>query len=268
MTHADSPPSHTQKVFTIPAGLPFVDALAAGISHRMGTDPSTLTQVRVLLPNRRACRALAEAFLRRSGGRPMLLPRISPIGDIDEDELAFTGSSEEAMEADISVPPAIPDLRRQLLMTRLILAIPSQKRSPDQAARLAAELTRFFDHIRIEDLNYSRLNDLVPDALAEHWQITLNFLAIVTDAWPKILDSEGCLDPPDRRNRLLDAQAAAWEARPPASPVIVAGSTGTIPATARLMKVVCRLPQGALVLPGLDQTADDDTWAAIAEEPS
>ena len=42
-----------------------------------------------------------------------------------------------------------------------------------------------------------------------------------------------------------------------AGPVIVAGSTGSSRATARLIGAVARLPQGAVVLPGLDQALDD-----------
>ena len=41
-------------------------------------------------------------------------------------------------------------------------------------------------------------------------------------------------------------------------PVIAAGSTGTVPATARLLKTIASLPNGAVVLPGLDLTLDDD----------
>ena len=51
-----------------------------------------------------------------------------------------------------------------------------------------------------------------------------------------------------------EALAAAWAAAPPAHPVIVAGSTGSRGATRAFMAAVARLPQGALVLPGLRPT--------------
>ena len=71
-------------VFTIPAGVSFVDALVAGIRARYGDDPVALSSLIVLLPTRRACRALRDAFLRASGGRPTLLPSLRPIGDVEE----------------------------------------------------------------------------------------------------------------------------------------------------------------------------------------
>jgi ATP-dependent helicase/nuclease subunit B len=48
--------------------------------------------------------------------------------------------------------------------------------------------------------------------------------------------------------------------------VIVAGVTGSIPATVELMRVVASLPAGAIVLPGLDQYLDEASWQAISPD--
>ena len=61
------------------------------------------------------------------------------------------------------------------------------------------------------------------------------------------------LNPAARRIQALQALAARLQAAPPHGWVIAAGSTGSIPATAELLAVIARLPQGAVVLPGLDQ---------------
>lgn len=256
------------RVFNIASGTPFVDALAAGIVADLGSDPAALSAVRVLVPSRRSARALTDAFLRQSGGRAMLLPRISPIGDVDEEELALQdqGETGSGLSAGLSLPPPIPALRRQLLLTRLILAFGRKAATADQAARLAAELARLLDQIHTEGLDFRRLGELVPERFAQHWELTLNFLAIVVEHWPRVLAEEGCLDPADHRNRLIKAQAQAWREAPPATPIFGAGSTGSIPATAELLVTVSRLPKGAVVLPGLDQDADDETWDAL--EPS
>ena len=244
------------RLYTIPAGFPFLDALATGLAQRTGA--GDLADARVLLPTRRACRALAEAFLRRGGGRAMLLPRMTPLGDVDEDELAFTD-----LGPDLDIPPAISGTRRQMLLTRLVLALKSGDTTPDQAARLAADLARLLDRVATERVGFERLADLVPDELAGHWQITLEFMTILTERWPAVLDAEGCIEPMDRRNRLLEARARAWRRDPPPGPVVAAGSTGTVPATADLLDVVCRLPDGAVVLPGLDRDWGADDWAAL-----
>ena len=45
--------------------------------------------------------------------------------------------------------------------------------------------------------------------------------------------------------------------------MLVAGTTGGIPAVARLLRVVARLPNGAVVLPGLDTAMSEHAWSAL-----
>lgn len=253
-------------VYTIPAGAPFLEVLAAGILKHLGERPEALSRVTLLLPTRRACRALSEAFLRASGGKPLLLPRMTPLGDIDEDELGFADAGGDlGGENQLDLPPAIPGMKRQLMLARLILTRKDMTASPEQAAILARELAELLDQIHTERLNVDDLAGLVEgDNLSTYWQQTLEFLTILTDNWPAILAEEGATDPARRRNDLLAAQTAAWIKNPPRGPVIAAGSTGSIPATADLLSVIAGLPQGVLVLPGLDRDATDDVWRNLA----
>lgn len=249
-------------VFTIPARLPFVDVLARGILAETGDDPLALTAVTVLLPTRRACRALREAFLRLSGGTPTLLPRLLSLNELNEDDALFSGFA--AAEMLDHIPPAIAPLRRQLFLARLIQARAVAGRTPhlEEAIRLAAELARLIDQVQTEQLSFEGLKDLVPDSYAAHWQETLAFLEIVTQLWPNVLKDDGTLDPVDHRNRVFAAQGAAWKIRPP-GPVIAAGSTGSVPATAGLLAIIARMPEGCVVLPGLDQGLDTAGWEAV-----
>lgn len=250
---------------TIPPGVPFLDALAEGLWARK-TDPLDLAAMTVLLPTRRGARALAEAFLRVSEGVPLLLPRMVPLGDVDAAELDLGPAADLGLAESLDLAPAIAEPRRLLLLTRLILAARGDL-VPHHAARLAKELARLLDQIHTEGLAFSALPALVPEDLARHWQLTLDFLSILSERWPEVLEAEGALDPADRRSRLIRLQAEAWAKVPPPGPIIVAGSTGSIPATADLMKVVASLPLGEVVLPGLDLTCDARTWEAIGEEP-
>jgi ATP-dependent helicase/nuclease subunit B len=266
-----SPAAARGTVFTVPPGAPFVDALAAVLLDETRGDALALTRYTILLPTRRARRALAEAFLRQGDGRPLLLPLTMPLGDLDPDEAELFGAEEGAALSHSSdsadLPPPIPPLRRQLLLARAILAAGGGM-TLDQAARLAGELARFLDQMQTEQVDFARLKDLVPEEYAVHWQRTLRFLGILTENWPRILEDEGCMDPALRRNRVLAAQAAFWQAQPPESPVIAAGSTGSIPATAALLDVIAGLPQGRVILPGLDREADEKTWAAVLADPA
>src|SRR5437899_2240892 len=112
-----------------------------------GADPLQMTRITVLLPTRRAVRSLRQTFLQiapngKPAGTPLLLPRMRPIGDLDSDELSLSDGGEE----NLAVPPPIPELRRRLLLTRLVLHW-SERRGeepllPGQAATPAATLAR------------------------------------------------------------------------------------------------------------------------------
>ena len=193
-------------VVTIPSGVAFVDALAAGLLAESGGDPLVLARATVLLPTRRAVRALREAFLRLSGGRPTLLPRLRPLGDVDEEEWDFAAGAdwltpESLPPADL--PPAIPGLRRQLLLAQLVrkMGEASLPVPPDEAqsARLAQALADLLDQVQTERLDFAALQDLAPERYAAHWQQTLSFLTILTEHWPRLLAAEGCLDPAERQ---------------------------------------------------------------------
>jgi ATP-dependent helicase/nuclease subunit B len=258
------------RLYTISAHRPFLATLAEGLRQMAGGDPLLLARVTVLLPTRRAVRGLREAFLRATmtgdePGAPLLLPRMRPIGDLDGDELAFFEGIFPG-DAD-AVPPAIADLRRRLLLTRLVLEWGGRRSQspplPGQAAALAATLARLIDTVATQGGDFANLADLVPADLAEHWQTVLQFLELLPRFWPGILAAEGALDPAERRNRLLLRQAALWRVTPPADPVIAAGLVGGIPAMTELLAVVAALPNGAVILPGLDRGRSASEWAAI-----
>ena len=263
------------KVYTIKPERPFLDTLADELLKLARGDPLRLPRVQVLLPTRRAVRALREAFLRaapdgRQPGRPLLLPRMRPVGDLDSDELSLADGI--AGGEALAVPPAIPELRRRLLLTQLVMKWGKVRGQdpllPGQAAALAASLSRFIDTVASEGANFARLADLVPQELAAHWQIVHKFLEILPNLWPQILAEEGALDPAARRNRLLQQQAALWRGSPPSDPLIAAGLTGGIPAMTELLSVVGVLDQGAVILPGLDRRCDEAEWRAIEDDES
>ncbi len=255
------------KVSTIAPELPFVDTLAAGLLARLGREPLALAQATLFLPTRRAGLALRDAFLRLGAGEALLLPRIVPLGDIAADDLDGDVEGEAAFLDDEALPPAISELERRLLLTRLVLARARAEGGGaariDQAARLAGELARLLDQVESERLSFDGLAALVPEDYAEHWRKTLEFLKIVTETWPAVLAERGMIDPVERRNRAAEALLARWRDAPPRGTVIAAGSTGSVPATADLLAAIARLPAGEVVLPGLDRTIDEKSWEAI-----
>src|SRR5271163_814161 len=198
-------------LFTLPPHVPFLDAVATEWLRRAGSDPLEVARGLILLPTRRAARALAEAFLRVSSGRALLLPRIVAIGALDEAPLALAGA--------LDLPPAVEPMQRLAVLARMILAMGGADGAPrtaDRAWRLAVELAALMDEAERAEINLAeRLPDAADPDFAEHWARTLTFLRIVTAAWPAWLAEQGLMNPAARQVALLDAQAESWERRPP-----------------------------------------------------
>ncbi|MGH6888176.1 MAG: double-strand break repair protein AddB [Rhizomicrobium sp.] len=249
-------------LYTIPAGVPFAETLARGVIDRFGAscDPFAISTT-IYLPTRRAARTLSECFARLSDGAA-LLPDIRALGDPDEEELYFDPGTE-----DLALAPALDPLRRRLLLAMLVRrwAARHDDRSSAfaQAAAMARHLARLFDEAEIRHVDLGRLDSLVPEHLTEHWAEVRDFLRFLRDAWPVVLSAEGALDPAHRRNMLIGQLARRYRESRPAFPVVAAGTTGSIPATADLLAAIAELPQGAVVLPALDRELDDESWEAL-----
>ena len=74
-----------------------------------------------------------------------------------------------------------------------------------------------------------------------------------------MLAERGAIEPAARRD-CADRGRSRAACRRPTRPVIAAGSTGSMPATATLIATIAQLPHGAVVLPGLDTDLDDASW--------
>ncbi len=246
-------------VYTIAPEAAFADALAKGLIDRTGGDPMVLARAQILLPSRRAVRALTDAFVRCADGG-LLLPRMTPLGDIDVDDALDLVAGLET-----NLLPPIDPIRRRLLLTRLIRRWRDSIGSVE-ALRLADQLGASFDTLAREGVDPARLRDVAKDDLASHWLETFAFFELVIEHWPAILAAEGCSDRAARGNALLGIIAAHWEASPPPGLVVAAGMNGATPAQAALLGAIARLPDGMLVLPGLDVAMPADAWDSLVTD--
>jgi ATP-dependent helicase/nuclease subunit B len=245
-----------------PPGAAFLPAFAqtwlAGAAGDGAAGDGAAGEGLIILPNRRAARALAGAFLQANDGRALLLPRIIAPGALDEAGLALGHA--------LALPPAIAPLQRQAILTRLILARNGAKGAPVRlpaAWALAADLAALLDEADGAEIDLAAtLPNLVAADLATHWQITLEFLDIVTRAWPAILAETGAVNPAARQTALIDAQIAAWAKTPPTHRVWLV-TADAAPATARLAAAIARLPAGRVILHGYDPGLPDDAWEAL-----
>ena len=267
-------------VFNIPASAPFlrvlIEALRAGKLVRgfpASDDPLELSRATLYLPTRRACRLAREVFLDGLKTDAAILPRIVALGDLDEDEIAFAeAATGELAEAALALPPAFGALERRLTLAELISkwaatiapeqGAPLIANTPEAALALADALARLMDDMITRQVPWDNLDRLVPEDLDDYWKQSLAFLKFVQPRWRKFLSEKSAIEAAERRDKLIEAEARRLASS--TAPVIAAGSTGSMPATARLLATIANLPHGALVLPGLDMHLDDASWALIA----
>ena len=261
------------KVYSIPAAYGFAEALAA---HLLETpDPFALVDVEIYLPTRRAIRTLQAAFRDQARGRNLILPKLYALGDLDADELALSGPQDLGFEA-LEVPPAMGTAQRLFLLARLIdrgwagLLGDSVPKSQHQIFAYARALMALLDTLETEGLDLSTLSKIAPEDadLQEFWDQAARFIALIQDLWPSLEAESGRISAATRRRKLLELRAEQWRADPPQNRIILAGTTATIPAVAELANVIHSLPQGQIVLPGLDPHLDVATWDLVATSPS
>jgi ATP-dependent helicase/nuclease subunit B len=269
------------RVFSVPPSAPFLRTLITalvdgqlvdGFNARM--QPERLAQATLYLPTRRAGRMAREIFLDVLDTDAVILPRIFTLGDIDEDEVAFAETEEFGGGTTLDIPPKLGELERRLTLARLVamwakqlkpddpISAPLVVGGPASTLALATDLARLMDDMVTRGVGFESLNGLVPDALDKYWQLTLDFLKIAQQWWPAHLEDIKKIEPAARRDQLITAEANRLKAHSE-GPVIAAGSTGSMPATAKFLHAIANLPNGAVVLPGLDTDLDDDAWNLI-----
>lgn len=249
-------------LFTIAPHSPFLETLCDRVldGTLMGdwprSGPFWLSDVTIILPTRRARQQLAALFAKRLGPAA-LLPDLRTFGGEVEDEEPFL----PPFDAD-PLPDIAPESERLLFLATLVDAwarsalgaqLTSSPPSSAEVFALARSLGQLRDDLTIEGVGLSGLEGEIAELdLAAHWQATRRFLTIALEGWPAALADSGRVDPVALRNLRLVRQAETAPLLYGDRPVIAAGSTGSVPATATLLAAVANLPRGAVVLPGLD----------------
>jgi ATP-dependent helicase/nuclease subunit B len=286
------------RVFSIPVDMPFLDVLAENIlagkiivEWPEKNDPLSLCRGTIILPTRRSAESLKKIFL--SKYKITFVPKILTLGELD-----FSENVEEIQPNAIDLGEQLfaykkmSLLRRKLYLTNLIkfwahqiehshtyyshndestefatekfLREFSIVNSLSGALGLASSLEHLIDTLAIHDRSWSDLEQLSPPGdVDEYWQLAKQFLRIVAEFWPKYCEAQGALDAIAYQKMLIKRYSNLLESNSLIGPIIIAGSTGSIPATTALVKLIALRNNGAVVLSGLDKNMDSGDWKEI-----
>ena len=234
-----------------PCGVDFSTALARGLRARLGeAGPEALARCTILVNTHRMAARAAAAFALHGA---TLLPRIGLVQDV----AALLPPGAPLAEA---TPPLALRLRLTVLVRKLLEARPGLS-PPASAFDLAGSLQGLLDEMVEEGVDADALERIDVGHLSQHWQDALAFLRIAT-GWRA---GDDATTPAMVQDAALARLGRHWAETPPADPVIVAGSTASRGGTRALMRLVCGLPQGAVILPGLDADMPDAVWADLLD---
>ena len=236
-------PSDHPRLFGLAPGVPFAQALVAGLAARS----DDLSRVRLYVNSARMLRQVRAAF---AEGPARLLPRIRLVTDL---------SLEGRIDA---LKPAVSPLRRRLELSRaverLIDATGDLPRA--QLYDLSDSLATLMDEMHVEGVGFDRLAELDVTDVSGHWRRALRFLQLLEPYFDADADTP---DAAARQRAQVLALIDTWTDTPPQDPVILAGSTGSRGATGLFLQAVARLPQGAVVLPGFDFDLPEGVWSSM-----
>jgi len=297
--------SYHPNIFTIPLSSSFLDTLSKSILKGLVIrDWSylypiySLSTATIYLPTKRSADQLATCLKTHSQTNSLLLPRIISLGEIDDNNTIFFSDNDiENILSDSGLAPSVSPLKRRLILTKFILAW-SQKiettltsydigydisifqksvinevksnfsvaKTIEDSLALADALGYLIDTLTIHKKTWKDVHDLLPQDLSDqYWRISKDFLQIAAETWPAYCKLEGVMDAAERRDLTISREAERLLKNPPKTPIIIAGSTGSMPSTARLICSISKLPCGIVVLPGLDKYLDHESWIKLVD---
>ena len=224
-------------------------------------------RVVVFVPTRRAVVTMREAFAEVLGAQVALLPRILPLAEIDTALLTLLGPRAVAVIEGIA--PAMSASQQYYLLAAQVAAFlrrSGQDASLENALALAEQLMVLQEQCARAGVTLTRenLRQLVSADMAQHWEQSLTFLAILAEHWPVLEEELGVVIASCHEVLALKALAVAWREAPPEYPVFVVGSTASQEATAELLQVIAQMPSGTVVVPGLDPAMGEAEWERVA----
>lgn len=238
------------QVFIQPLGSDFPKAVVDGLRQRSGAmAPQDMARVTLIVNTARMGRRIKELFQQKPG----FLPRILQLDAI------------ERLLPLLDIPPKRSALQRRLQLSQLLQ--PLLASYPELAAQnslfaVTDSLARLMDEMQGEGVGIEAIEALDVSDDSGHW---LFAKSLIEAAHAYISEIDGGVDQDARQRQIVEQLIAQWKTSPPPDPVVLVGSTGSRGTTHLLMEAIARLPNGAVVLPGVDTEQPKAVWDTLSD---
>lgn len=195
------------------------------------TSPLALQDIVIFVPTNRSRYELGEK-IGKLAGRPLVLPNIYSLSSIDVHDFGVLLPESKRV---------LTKIERQALMVEVL----QEHIEPHQLLSKSQEILSFLDEVIIEGIKTYKKDSLLYEELSEE---SKTLLKIVFEEWPTALSKMNAIDAAQLSNESISEIANSFPFHNKL--VVLAGSTGTIPATRKLMHRICNHDKGYVILPG------------------
>ncbi len=225
-------------VFNIPANYHFFESLLFWAEKEFG---DKLNEVKFFLPNRRSCREFHEVLSRN---KQLLIPNLKAISDISyEDFFDFLPNSEAKLIIDeILQSKSLTDIEYLFFLSSKIQQYPVFGSNIEfgQAFKIAINLKNLFDEIEREEVDTNKLFEIDDSNLSQHRIVTLDFLQKFQVEIKNSLLKERVFCDSMSNNFVIKKFTHLLENYESKSPIVIAGSTGSISFSLKLIKAAAK----------------------------
>ncbi len=253
-------------IYNIQSSYNFLESLSFLILNKY-QNPSDLSKLTILLPTRRSCREIKKILLKQSKQKALILPKIKAIGDIDSDEFDLDYLTNNDFSNSLPCP-----MKYNLLLIEEIekwnnqIGLFGKNINSDQIAAIALKLKNFLDEATKEEIDLNKIDEVDDAELSEHKQKILKFLKYFGAVWQNDLNKNNITSTAKYYNEIINFISKNKEKTSFfKDPIIIAGSTGSIKATANLIKIIADDQNNSVILFGLDTDLKEQNWNLITE---
>ena len=234
------------RIFGLPPGVNFSRSFVSGLKIRLqDSSPEILANVQIYVNSKRMLQKVKDEM---TDCEATMLPKLSTLNHLDDPEIIRTN--------------VINPLGLRLELAQLIskfIELESNFGSQNSCFDLADSLATLIQELHEEGLSLDSITELDLEDYSEYWQRNKTFFILIRD----YLNTRKIITSEQYKWRVIDSLEKKWAANPPSHPIMIVGSTGSKGTNQRFIKLISNLPQGAVILPGVDFDIPKNVWDTL-----